>query len=110
MDRLNQAREALKQIFADHQALEARGCPDSVRTHYIEDDHRGEYLIIHSGYSAQTQRRVYGVVFHVWFADGKIWVERDNVIPSITGEMVARGVASEWFASEPYRQPVPEPA
>lgn len=101
-------RDATNKV-AEHKALEALS-PDSIQSHYIEDVANGEYLIIHTGDSPEEGQRVYGVVFHVWFRDGKIWVERDNVFPSITGEMVDRGVGRDLFTQAPYRLPLPVPA
>lgn len=109
MDPLIHARDLLRQIFQEHKTLEA-GSPSSVQSHYIEDVANGEYLIIHTGYSEEEGHRIHGVVFHVWFHDGKIWIERDHVFPSIIGEMIERGVPAHLFAREPYRLPLPIPA
>jgi hypothetical protein len=103
------ARDVLQQILSEHKTLKAQSY-DSVYSHYIEDRQNGEYLIIHTGYDEQEGHRVYGMVFHVWFRDDKIWVERDSVFPSITGEMVERGVPTNLFTHAPYRLPMPEPA
>lgn len=112
MERVTFQRDLIKTILAEHKQFEQDDLSETVITHFVLDDTNDEYLMIHTGWDPQSKKRIYGVVFHAWLKDGKIWIERDNVLPSVANELIERGIPQEEISFTPYQssselEPVP---
>lgn len=57
------------------------------------DEKRGQYLLMGVGWDGAL--RVRSVVFHAQLKDGKVYIEWDGTSPSMTEELMARGLARE---------------
>ncbi len=95
-------RGLINQILAEHQAVDADDPSDTVTAHFVADEANNEYLMIHAGWKQDGKKRVYGVVFHAWLRENKIWIERDLVLPSVTRELIERGVPHEAIVAAFY--------
>lgn len=64
-----------------------------IDTVIIADHVSGNYILMSVGW--RHHKRIHFIVFHARLHDGKIWIEKDNIDPSITEELLQRGVPRE---------------
>jgi hypothetical protein len=92
MDQLERYKQLIRTILEEHQALSTQDSIQPITIHFVLDDVHSEYLMVAVGWNTVWKKRVYATLFHGWVQDGKVWIEHDNVSPSVVGELVKRGV------------------
>jgi len=99
MDSATPYTTLIKTILQEHEAIGRYDLSQPIVTHFIYDDDNAEYLMINVGWNTVWEEYVYGVVFHAWVAEGTVWIARDNVSPSMVGELITRGIPQEHILS-----------
>jgi len=91
MDNLNQYRQIIKTILANHAAI-----PYSygdIEQQVIIDAEQNNFLLINTGWD--KHKRIHGCVVHVSLINGKIWIQRDGIEEGITKELLAAGIPKD---------------
>jgi hypothetical protein len=82
----------LKTILQEHESFGTQVGNQPIATHFIYDDDHAEYLMVNHGWNTAWNEAIYGVIFHGWVRDGKVWIAQDLASPSVTSELLQRGV------------------
>lgn len=99
MDRLEKYRQILKQVLAEHaEYTPSYGQIDTVPVVDQELDH---FLLLDFGWDRNG--RVFSIPFHAHIQNNKVWIEWDGTEPSITEELVERGIPKEDIVLAFYR-------
>lgn len=93
MDPMTNYATLLKTILQEHESFGRQVGNQPITTHFVFDDEHQEYLMINHGWNTVWDEPVYGVMFHAWVAEDKIWIAHDLASPSVTHELLERGVA-----------------
>lgn len=97
--------QVVKTILKEHEAFGREDATGEVTTHFVYDDTNAENLLINVGWRHQPRHyRVHTLVFHGWVQDGKVWIELDNLSPSVSSELIERGVPKADILAA-YEQP-----
>jgi len=92
MDKLEQYRQAIRQIFL--QKAQRRAPEDPVQTEAIFDIQRDRYQLVNVGWK-NSSTRIYGCLTHVDIQDGKIWVQHDTSEDAIADQLAALGIPKQ---------------
>ena len=91
MDTQDTYRDVIRQVLTRH-VKEAPPEP-GIETLAICDERGGHYMLVELGW--QPPKRIYNVVFHLRFRDGKIWVEQDWTERGVVRDLLEAGVPPE---------------
>lgn len=86
MDTVSRYREIARSVLAEH--VDAETTTHPIETKLIES--QDDLLLLAVGW--QQHRRVHGVLAHVSFRNGKVWVEQDNLEGGVADRLVEAGV------------------
>ena len=89
MEKLEQYRNAIRQIILNHQQLGTS--QPGVASQTIFDAEHDHYQLVNVGW--HNDRRIYGCVLHLDIQDGKIWIQHNGTEFNIADELAAQGVA-----------------
>jgi hypothetical protein len=92
MDSSDSYKTLVRTILEEHRALGQQDSTQPINIHFIFDDERAEYLMVAVGHNTVWNKEVYAILFHGWVQEGKVWIARDNVSPSVVGELIERGI------------------
>lgn len=92
MDSSTAYKSLIRTILEEHRDLGEQDSTQPINIHFIFDDDNAEYLMVAVGRNTVWNKSVYAVLFHGWIQGGKVWVARDNVSPSVVGELIERGI------------------
>jgi len=76
----------------------------------IFDTERNHYQLLTLGWRDEL-KRIMDIIVHIDIIDGKIWVQRDFTEPSITDQLIERGVPNSDIVlgfHPPYKRPYTE--
>jgi hypothetical protein len=91
MDRLEKYKAIAKQILSDY--VDSEPADEQTELVCVSDPAGGGYLLIELGW--QPPRRIYQVIFHLRFIDGKVRIEQDWTERGIARQLVEGGVSPE---------------
>ena len=91
MDEITHAVELIKAVIEEW-AVASYGDP-TIETMVICDDICHQYLMVSSGWTPKM--REHAILFHARIREGKVWIEWGGTHPSITEELIARGIKRE---------------
>lgn len=106
MEKLARYQEIIQEILQDYVG---EGSGEN-RPRLIFDTERNHYQLLTIGWRDEL-RRILEVVVHIDIIDGKIWVQRDFTEPSITDQLLAKGVPNSDIVlgfHPPYKRPYTE--
>jgi len=86
---LSRYKELIKEVVTEW--AEAGQSPTPVKTLVSFDDEHANYLMLVAGW--ERGERHHDIIFHAHVPDGKIWIEWDGTSPSISEELIRRGIA-----------------
>lgn len=89
MDQVTRYIELMKAVIEEWAAV-SEGDPE-IETMVIFDDEHQQYLMVSAGWTPKT--REHAIIFHARIRDGKVWIEWDGTAPSMSEELLRRGVA-----------------
>jgi hypothetical protein len=91
MDKLNHYRSLLKSVIGEW-AEASRGDSD-IETLVVFDDDHGQYMLVSTGWTPKS--REHSIIFHARLREGKVWIEWDGTYPSMTEELIRRGLLQQ---------------
>lgn len=94
MDKLTAYAHLLEELVVEWGSTSRIDLPDStVEDLIVVDQVRQIFFLVSVGW--RNNSRIQTIVFHARIKEGKIWIEKDNLGPSITEELWRRGVPRE---------------
>ncbi|MEM7536310.1 MAG: XisI protein [Chloroflexota bacterium] len=106
MDKLNQYQQYSQEILSGYYDHDKHANTSQL----IFDTERNHYQLLSLGWRGEF-KRICDIIAHVDIIDGKIWVQRDFTEPSITDQLVERGVPNTDIVlgfHPPYKRPFTE--
>jgi hypothetical protein len=91
MDRIDRYKAIAKQILSEYVASEP--ADEHTELVCVSDPAGGGYLLIELGW--QPPRRIYQVIFHLRFVDGKLRIEQDWTEHGIARQLVEAGILAD---------------
>jgi XisI protein len=93
MERLEQYRQAIRQLLTAHAAFEQNNPEPEIECQLIFDIEHDHYQLLDVGW--EELKRVYNCFMHLDIKDGKIWIQRNMTEADLAQELVERGVPKE---------------
>jgi hypothetical protein len=93
MERLEQYRQAIRQLLTAHASSEQSDSDTEIECQLIFDTERDHYQLLDVGW--EELRRVYNCFIHLDIKDGKIWIQRNMTEADLAQELVEMGVPKE---------------
>lgn len=88
MDKLAQYKELIKEVVTEW--AEAGQSQTTVKTLVSFDDEHENYLMLVAGW--ERGKHHHNIIFHAHIMDAKVWIEWDGTSPSISEELIRRGM------------------
>lgn len=88
MDHLKSYVTLIKDVI--HEWATASQSDPAIETLVIFDDEHLQYLMVSTGWTPKT--REHSIIFHARLREGKVWIEWDGTHPSMTEELIQRGI------------------
>lgn len=93
MDKLEKYKQLLEAVVIEWGTIGNSLMEGMVDDLIITDHISGNYILMSAGW--WNRKRFHDIVFHARIKDGKIWIEWDGTDPSITEELLRRGIPRE---------------
>lgn len=91
MDKLTHYKELIKEVVTEW--AETGQSATAVETVVSFDDAHENYLMVSAGW--HHKERHHNIIFHARVKEGKVWIEWDGTFPSISEELIRRGMAEK---------------
>jgi hypothetical protein len=93
MERLEQYRQAIRQLLTAHASFEQSNPDPEIECQLIFDAEHDHYQLLDIGW--EELKRVYNCFMHLDIKDGKIWIQRNMTEADLAQELVERGIPKE---------------
>jgi hypothetical protein len=93
MERLEQYRQAIRQLLTAHASSEQNNPEPEIECQLIFDIEHDHYQLLDVGW--EELKRVYNCFIHLDIKDGKIWIQRNMTEADLAQELVERGIPKE---------------
>jgi hypothetical protein len=93
MERLEQYRQAIRQLLKDQASVDQSNSNSEIETQIIFDTEHDHYQLLDIGW--EGLKRVYNCFIHLDIKDGKIWIQRNMTEADLAQELVELGVPKE---------------
>lgn len=93
MERLEQYRQAIRQLLAAHASFEQNNSDAEIESQLIFDTEHDHYQLLDIGW--EDLKRVYNCFIHLDIKNGKIWIQRNMTEADLAEELVEMGVPKE---------------
>jgi hypothetical protein len=93
MERLEQYRQAIRQLLTAHASSEQNNPEPEIECQLIFDTEHDHYQLLDVGW--EELKRVYNCFIHLDIKEGKIWIQRNMTEADLAQELVERGVPKE---------------
>jgi hypothetical protein len=107
MERLEQYRQAIRQLLTAHAALEQDNSHPEIESQLIFDIEHDHYQLLDIGW--EDLKRIYNCFIHIDIKDGQIWIQRNMTEADLAQELVEMGVTKEDIVlglHPPYKRPL----
>ncbi|KYC42700.1 fatty-acid oxidation protein subunit alpha [Scytonema hofmannii PCC 7110] len=91
MDKINEYRQAIKQILTDYSQIKPSF--GDIERYTAFDNEQDHYQVISVGW--ENRRRVYGCLIHIDIKGDKIWIQYDGTEDGIANELVELGIPKQ---------------
>ena len=106
MERIEQYRQAIRQILKEQASLEPSNPESEIESQIICDTESDRYLLLDVGW--EELKRVYHCFIHLDIKDEKIWIQRNMTEADLAQDLVELGVPREDIVlglHPPYKRP-----
>jgi hypothetical protein len=93
MERLEQYRQAVRQLLEAHASFEKNSSDVEMECQVIFDTEHDHYQVLDVGW--EGLKRIYNCFIHLDIKDGKVWIQRNMTESDLAQELVEAGVAKE---------------
>lgn len=93
MERLEQYRQAIRQLLTAHATLEQNNSNSDIECQLIFDTEHDHYQLLDIGW--EEFKRVYNCFIHLDIKDGKIWIQRNMTERDLAQELVEMGIPKD---------------
>lgn len=88
MDQLTHYKDLIKEVVTEW--AQTGESATAVTPLISLDDENENYLMVSAGW--HRKERHHNIIFHAHIRDGKVWIEWDGTYPSISEELIRRGI------------------
>ena len=106
MERVEQYRQAIRQLLTTKATLEQSSSNAKIECQLIFDTEHDHYQLLDIGW--ENLKRIYNCFIHIDIKDDKIWIQRNMTEANLAQELVEMGVAKEDIVlglHPPYKRP-----
>lgn len=91
-NQLTRYKDLIKEVVTEW-AGAGQGGNTPVKTLVSFDDEHENYLMLVAGW--ERGERHHNIIFHAHIAEDKVWIEWDGTSPSISEELIVRGIPEQ---------------